>query len=558
MSDFNLESKIDFAKKLSNQNIVNAYKYVIGLYEENKNYLDERENLKLLMMIIEFQQKINPQEDIDYFFKKALEYAIRHKDNDSIIMIYKFYCQILFKNAKLEKCELLIENFFSNFEKYASFQNQLELKEIDIAISSLLKENVKDEENFLKLIEENIQPDQIIKIIVSFCRKYISSLDEKEVLRLLNILRLGLKYIIKNKEHFKIYHYAFAELHNLIGNLYYYFGLFNKAQRHFLRAFMDSLSDPDVNLFSKFQKNISISLYELGEIEKANKYFFMIEKLYKKIDDPIVLNQFYSVLGLSYIRQGKYSIGHSILKSAIKYRMSIKDYWTLLHTLNYAIIFSQDRTPEKTYYYFLYFEKIVTKIPNSYYYLYYILYISIFRKTKFDSKLFLQKLIKFPIYSLRLIPLFSLCLKHKIKLIKFEKFLAIITLFKESFKNEIGEKNFSKFVNQFSEYKDLIDLKIDFNFKIKSKLPFISNNDKHEIKWNEFLLKDLPNLNERELIDILYIKLLEDGTKILYRDKYYILKFEYKNEMQSDFNLWVRKTLFSRINLDKIILIPFE
>jgi len=558
MSEFNLENRIDFAKKLSNQSIVNAYKYIVGLYEENKNYLDEKENLKLLLLIIEFQQKINPQEDIDYFFKKALEYAIKYKDNNSIILLYKFYCQILYRNAKLDKCELVIENFFSNFEEYASFQNQLELKEIGIAISSLLKENAKDEEDFSKLIEGNIQPDQIIKIIVSFSRKYISSLDEKEILKLLSIFRLGLKYIIKNKDHFKIYHYAFAELHNLVGNLYYYFGLFNKAQRHFLRAFMESLSDPDVNLFAKFEKNISISLYELGEIEKANKYFFMIEKLYKKIEDPIVLNQFYSVLGLSYLRQGKYSIGHSMLKSAIKYRMSIKDYWTLLHTLNYAIIFSLDRTPEKAYYYFLYFEKIVTKIPNSYYYLYYILYRSIFSKSKFDSRLFLQKLVKYPIYSLRLIPLFSLCLKYKIKLTKFDKFLAIISLFKESFKNEMTEKNFNKFANQFFEYKDLIELKVNDDFKIKSKLPFILDNKKFEIQWDEFILKDLPNLDERKLIDILYIKLLPSGTRINYRNKDYILEFDYKNELLNDFNIWVRKTLFSRINLEKIILTTFE
>jgi len=554
MSELDIQSIIDFTKDLASRNIENAYKYLIGLYEENKNYLEDKDNLKILLLIIEYQQKLNLLEDLDYFFKKALEYAIKYKDNNSLVLLYNYYCQILYKSARLNKCELLIENFYSNLSQKADSSDLLKLKEIGIAISSLLKENIEDEQQLRIILNEKIEPARVIKIIVSICRKYISSLNEIDILNLVKIFKTGLEYIFKNKEFLKSYHSSFAELHNLIGNLYYHFGLFTKSQRHFLRAFMESLSNPDVNLFVKFQKNISISFYELGEIEKANKYFFMIEKLYKKIDDPIVLNQFYSVLGLSYIRQGRYSLGHSLLKAAIKYRMSIKDYFTLLHTLNYAIIFSLERTKNEAYYYFLYFEKIITQLPDSYYYLYYILYLTIFRKKKFDSKLFLKKLLNYPIYSLRLISLFSLCLKYKIDLIKNPKFLTIILFFRENFKNEISEKHYKKFADQFYEFKDIIKLKVVDDNKISTKLPLIKIEKNYEIDWNKFISKDFSKYDEETLLNMLYLKLLEEGTEINYKNNYYQVRFKFKNDRPTDFNNWVRKALFSRINLEKIIL----
>ncbi|MEJ5272832.1 MAG: hypothetical protein WH035_01775, partial [Spirochaetota bacterium] len=224
MSELDIQSIIDFTKDLASRNIENAYKYLIGLYEENKNYLEDKDNLKILLLIIEYQQKLNLVEDIDYFFKKALEYSVKYKDNDSLVLLYNYYCQTLYKSAKLNKCELLIENFYSNLSQKADSNNLFKLKEIGIAISSLLKENIQDENQLQNILNEKIEPDHVIKIIVSFCRKYISSLNEIDILNLVKIFKIGLEYIFKNKEFLKSYHSSFAELHNLIGNLYYHFG----------------------------------------------------------------------------------------------------------------------------------------------------------------------------------------------------------------------------------------------------------------------------------------------------------------------------------------------
>ncbi len=558
MGEFDFENVIDFTNKIYKQNKQDAYKYLIGKYEENKNYIEDRQHLKILLLLIDLQQQTNSQEDISYFFKKALEYAIKFNDNESIIVLYRYYCQLLYKNAKLDKCETLIGNFITNFDKFSSFQNSIKIKEIEIAISSLLKEEIKDKDDFFELLNEEMDPIQIIKMIVSYSRKYISSMNEEDILKLIEIFRLGLQYIFKNRNHFKIFHHAFSELHNLLGNLYYYFGLFSKAKRHFIRAFLESLSKPDINMFAKFQKNISISLYEIGQIDKANKYFEIIEKLYNKIEDPVVLNQFYSVLGLSCIREGKYSLGHSLLKSAIKYRMSIKDYFTLLHTLNYAIIFCLHRNLKEAYNYFLYFEKIVIQLPNSYYYLYYILYLSIFKKQKFNSLLFVQKLLLFPIYSLRIIPLFSLCLKYKLPITKNQKFCDIMYLFKKSFKSELTDKDYDNFSNQFDEYEDILNLKSKNYLLIKDIKSFNRNRNMFILDWKKFMNSSIYKLNEKTLIDLLFLKLLDNNTIVEYKNKKYILNHIYKYDIESNLLNWTRKTLFNRIYLERIALIPIE
>lgn len=558
MDKFNLQSKIDFALNLSKHNIYSAYQYLIGVYEENKNYLTDVENLKLILSILEFYQRLNSVEDISFYFKKALEYSLRYNDQKSISLIYRYYCQFLYKRAKLDKCNLLVDNFVSNFSNFTSLHDILKFKEIDLAIKSLLKEEIKDEDSLEEILNKELEPDGNINILCSYIRKYLGSLNEEDIIKLFKIFDIALKYIVSNKDYFKIYHFSLAELHNLIGNIYYYFGLFNKSLKHFLRAFMNSLSRPDVNLFAKYQKNISIAFYELGQIEKANKYFVMIEKLYKKIDDPIVLNQFYSVLGLSYLRQGKFSLGHSLLKSAINYRMSIKDNFTLLHTLNYAIIFSLDKMRLKAYYYFLYFEKIVKKVPDNYYYLYYLVYLKIFRKKRFNSELFIKNLLKYPVYSLRIIPCLSLCLKYKIKITKNEKFISIISFFLKSFRKEIGEKIFELYKNQFIEFSDIFN--IDFEnikiSKISSRINFDLKVNKLEFDWKEFINDKLESLNEKQLIDIFYLKISNDNDIVCYRNKKYKINFQYQYNIESKFIDWTRKILFNRIYLEKIILTP--
>ncbi|GEM_PF-2295987 len=562
MDIININETINFAKNLYKKSVKDAYDYLLGIYEENKNYLDKNELLKILLLIIEYHQYLNPEEDIRFLFNKALNYALEYSDKKAIILLYRYYCQVLYKNAKLNQCEILINNYFSNFKNYSSFNDDIKLKELEIAVTGLLKETDKDEnsdeEDFFDLLSEEMDPDQIIKIIISFSRKFISSLSTNNILKLFNIFELGFEYILKNRDHFKVFHLSYAELHNFIGNLYYHFGLLTRAKRHFLRAFMESISQSEVKIYSRYQKNVAVIFYELGEIEKSNKYFEIIEKLYQKIDDPVVLNQFYSVLSLSYIRQGKYSLGNSLLKSAIKYRMSIKDHFTLLHTLNYAIIFNLFREKKYVNYYFIYFEKLVKQIPDSYYYLYYIFYLSIFKNKIFDESLFLKNLMRLPIYSFRLIPLFSLCLKYKTKLSQKPKFLAIVKLFKENFKREISEKNFLNFKSNFFEYSDFCNLQYEDDMVIEERLPFKRVNDRLEISWDNFIDNDIEKQKKSTILNLLYLKLLDQDSLLQYNNKKYRLRFEYKKDINSKIGLWAQKVLFSRLNLDKIVLLPIK
>lgn len=193
-------------------------------------------------------------------------------------------------------------------------------------------------------------------------------------------------------------------------------------------------------------------------------------------------------------------------------------------------------------------------MPENIYYIFYILYQHIFKKKKFDSILFLKKLLKLPIYTLRLIPLFSFCLKYNLKLKEYPNFINIIALFKDNFKKEITPKKFENFKKQFPEYSEIYDLNIANNIKIKMNLPFKLFNDFYALDWDKIKDNDFINLNEQELIDLLYIKLLGEGKIVEYKRKKYKLRFEYKLNSETNIAKWAKNILFSRLTLRKIIL----
>ncbi|HQM89451.1 MAG TPA: hypothetical protein PLI56_04885, partial [Exilispira sp.] len=102
-----IDNIISFAKNLSKTNKLNGYIYLLGVYEENKNHIDDKDLLKLLIHILNLQKEIYPNRDSSFYVRKAIEYSIKTGSDEDLIEIYQNYCLQLYRMAKIDKCALL-------------------------------------------------------------------------------------------------------------------------------------------------------------------------------------------------------------------------------------------------------------------------------------------------------------------------------------------------------------------------------------------------------------------------------------------------------------------
>ena len=547
-----IDNIISFAKNLSKTNKLNGYIYLLGVYEENKNHIDDKDLLKLLIHILNLQKEIYPNRDSSFYVRKAIEYSIKTGSDEDLIEIYQNYCLQLYRMAKIDKCALLLENFLQNFKEKLSQKDTVFLRELEISVNAIYKpKEVVRTISFRDIIDEKIDKNLIIPSIISFGKTFFSSYNNDNIPNLFMIFAKAMSYIKANKSLISSSPSLLASLHNFFGNIYYNFGLYTRAKRHFLRAFLGSLAETDINTIAKYQKNVAIALYEIGSVDKANKYFGFIEKLYKNLEDPIVLNQFYSVLGLSYIRLGRISLGNSILKSAIVYRISIQDHYSLLHTLVYSILFNIQWDKDNAKYYYEKFERIVLRFPDTPYYLYTYLFKKILYNEKFETKSFFSNLCKMPFLSFQLVPLFAYYVKYKLPYYNDDNLKLFFSNFAEIFREEMGSTNFKEYLSEFKEYSILFNMDIKKESKIKKIRVFFKTEKYYELNWK--CIPPLKNsyLSAKDMMNLFIIKFSNDNQLCEYKKKKYKISHIYKDVIPDDFyDRWFKDILFSRVFLE--------
>lgn len=547
-----IDNIISFAKNLSKTNKLNGYIYLLGVYEENKNHIGDKDLLKLLINILNLQKEIYPNRDSSFYVRKAIEYAIKTGSNEDLIEIYQNYCLQLYRMAKIDKCAFLLENFLQNFKEKLSQKDSIFLRELEISVNAIYRpKEVVRTISFRDIIDEKIDKNLIIPSIISFGKTFFSSYNNDNIPNLFMIFTKAMSYIKANKSFISSSSSLLASLHNFFGNIYYNFGLYARAKRHFLRAFLGSLAETDINTIAKYQKNVAIALYESGSVDKANKYFGFIEKLYKNLEDPIVLNQFYSVLGLSYIRLGRISLGNSILKSAIVYRISIQDHYSLLHTLVYSILFNIQWDKDIAKYYYEKFERIVLRFPDTPYYLYTYLFKKILYNEKFETKSFFSNLCKMPFLSFQLVPLFAYYVQYKLPYYDDDNLRLFFSNFAEIFREEMGSTNFKEYLSEFKEYSILFNLNAAEKLKIKKNRIFIKGEKYYELNWKSIFSLKYSYLSAKDLMSFFIIRFSNDNQLCDYKKKKYKISHLYKDNIPDDFyDRWFKDKLFSRVFLE--------
>jgi|GEM_PF-4472482 hypothetical protein len=523
----NIVKKFEFLNNLIRNNIyfdkIAIINYLKSIFFENQFKLENEKLFYLLIEIFKFKQN-SPFEnykdpDFEYFYLLSIELGLKFKKIKEVIDIQIHYINYLYRNLEYNKAQNLICNLINNYSDYLNQEQKIKIKEISILIETnfLTVKNYKNDifEIFLK--EKNYK--ELVNFFISYNFKYITNFDLENLQNNLGFLLAHAK-----KENFKNFlkDDILGELNNFIGNIYFYNGYYIKAKRHFFVALKKEIPANDKVGILKLDNNIAICFYELGEFEKSQKYFKILQNDINLNQDKKLLYYVFSNISLIYLRQKKTSLAIQIAKKTLQFKLSINDlngyFYTIIKFINYFIYFDINIAKEFYNDFKIYINKLDNKILN----LYSLIYKNIFEKEKNIKQILKSLILNLDYYPLNLVPFFSLFIKLYPKLKHNYYFKISIYKFLSHMYKEFGEYNFSNFFNSFFEYKNILKIfsQKDETFKYnpieiikKNKNSIDTQNQNETNKENQINLKDFFSKEIEINIEKLSIKLLKNILK---------------------------------------------
>jgi len=560
-----LAERYEILQSILSENKVNALNYLSGIFEEYKYKVDDSEKFTLLKRIIDLQYTTIHFENYEKYINYALKIGLKLHHFHEVIDIYKKYCRYLYKNAKYEKCSLLIENVMKNLDSYLEEHDSITFQEL--LILSKNGNQIKLNESLNSRIKSlMIKEKDMYQLVETFISYNTVNLHNFELKQLLNNYSFMLQYLRSNNFAVLCNNQLASYINEFTGNIYFFNGYYKHAKRHYFVSLQDEIPIGNRVEILNYNNMIAITYFHLGYLNKTENYFSIIESMLPETEDQKTINYVYSNLALTYAKKGKVSLAKAIYKKTLMYMKDTRDLHAILYYTSNIINLLYESEPNYVKKQFIIFKAINNQVSNHFYDIYQLIYEKLIDK---ENKLhnILTLTAKSEYFPLCYIPMFSMLLKAFPILKKNLIFKRIIKFMLDTQKEELTPVHFRQHYMTFTEYSNLYDIYTniadeqfshqellaienyrEFPIRIKFKhyrCDFIKHNSKGEELEINLSDIEIDSLNNEDLLFLILLKTSGKGTiKVSNR----LYKYDSKSVKKNDFlhvplveKLWVTR-----------------